>query len=487
MHAVIRFGILAVALSLSACGGGNDSPSTPVSAATVHAVTGTVNNVADSGLTLQSGAETIVVQKGASSFAFASTIKEGADYSVTVVAHPAGQHCVVSNGTGKMAHDGAAELDVSCHTLISKPTPVGVYPVAADSHHGSRVFLPIAKVGAQAVTINAVLDTGSSGSLLYAPQIFPDSVLGADGFKFPEGKDTLTYKGIKVTKVTGYKEYGSGGEQKLEGNIGYAQMTIGAGSEVTTASVPILLIRKRYIRGNDNQWVEYTDTLRNNMEDNIVGINTNVESVDATAAGKLPATSVPVVCKDVPQTQCGLLNALRAYTHASGMESGFVLNAFKLQDCSIETPGSCQPQTALSLGVNDSISAAFKRVGLTCKNVVAADDQPLKTCEPYVSGTNTLIDGVSYPGSVMVDSGAPHVRLEVFVGSGALPVLNPGKSVSLNFPGGFSYSYMTASSGPATTSVSAGANANVKSNAGIEFFMDHTILINFDRGEEGWK
>jgi hypothetical protein len=479
MRAAKYFGWLATAMMLHACGGGSSDQTGSV---TAHKVTGNVSHLTGSGLTISNGSETVSLSNTSTSFSFASSVAEGNTYNVTVVSHPAHQHCEVINGSAKMAHSDASDIRIECHSRVAQPTIVTTYPVA-DADKQARIILPIPSVGDQSTTINAILDTGSSGVVLNAKQIFPSNIVDKDGFHFPEGSDSLTYKGITVTRVIGVKSYG-GGNQMQFGNIGYAQVTMGAKSELTTARIPILFVFERIVETGSGA----TDDL-NPLAVNIVGINPSFAALPASKGStNLPEPSQMVVCKDVPTSACALLNPLRALTYETGINAGFVLDSFGLMNCSLDIAGNCQPQIPFSVGLTDSVRAPFNTIGLDCPNeATGADGKPITYCTPYITGVRMTIDGTPYLGNLYVDSGGPDVRLDIFGDSSTTSPQVSGKRIGFTFPGGFQYSYVADSSQTAMTRVDINHDQSKYTNAGIQFFMEHALMIDYDLLREGWK
>jgi N-acetylneuraminic acid mutarotase len=76
---------------------------------------GTITGLNATGLQLQNnGADTISVAANATSFTFATPVANGAAYAVTVKTQPAGQSCIVGNGTGTAASASVTNVVVAC-------------------------------------------------------------------------------------------------------------------------------------------------------------------------------------------------------------------------------------------------------------------------------------------------------------------------------------------------------------------------------------
>jgi hypothetical protein len=474
----------AAALLLAACGGGSsDSGSTSNSAAntasapnaTVHKITGSVSHLAAAGLTLSNGTDTLSIDASSTSFSFPTAVAEGAAYDVKVASHPANQHCEATNGAGKIAKADASDIVIACHTQIAKTTTVGVHT----TQDPPRVFLPLTMIGDRPVKMNTILDTGSSGALLNATEIFPSSMFDGNGdFIFPQGKDKLTWKGITVTNVRARKDYGHGTHTHYEsGFLGYAQITMGAHGELTSGVVPILFVT---FSSDENSLYSASA----NLSVNIFGINPSIEKLSFDGITKLEKDDPVPVCKDVPSVQCALLNPLRSIHYAADVDAGFALGPFALQACDIGKD-ACPVDASFKVGLEAAQRASYNAVGLTCTDAHAADGTAIPNCDMQVSGVTATVNGARYFGNLVVDSGQPDVRVTVL--DTAAPTIVPFQTISFAFPGGFSYSFSVADSGPYATYANSSTNREMYSNAGIEFFFAHSMMIDFGTSQEGWK
>lgn len=86
--------VLAAAVALSACGG---KASFEIKG-TVTTAGGTP--IANSGLVLQNGSDTVAVPLGQTTFAFPNQVSYGTEYNVTVKTHPDHMTCGVNNPHG---------------------------------------------------------------------------------------------------------------------------------------------------------------------------------------------------------------------------------------------------------------------------------------------------------------------------------------------------------------------------------------------------
>jgi len=93
------------------CGGGKPTPTAPAT----YTAGGTVAGLTGTGLVLQNnGGDNLTVSAKATSFTFVTAVKSGAAYSVTVLTQPAGQTCVVNNGSGTSTAN-VATVNVVCN------------------------------------------------------------------------------------------------------------------------------------------------------------------------------------------------------------------------------------------------------------------------------------------------------------------------------------------------------------------------------------
>lgn len=100
-----------IAASLCACGGGGSGGS---SAPTTYTVGGGINGLADQGLILLNGADTVAPNTGDLSYAFPTAVVTGTPYDVTVQLQPDGLTCTVANGNGAVGTANITDVDVTC-------------------------------------------------------------------------------------------------------------------------------------------------------------------------------------------------------------------------------------------------------------------------------------------------------------------------------------------------------------------------------------
>jgi 6-phosphogluconolactonase (cycloisomerase 2 family) len=98
-------------------GSGNVTTVTVACAAPLYKVGGTVSGLTSSGLVLQDNAgDNLTVPANATTFTFATGLKTGSAYAVTVLTQPSApaELCTVTNGTGTVASAAITSVTVSC-------------------------------------------------------------------------------------------------------------------------------------------------------------------------------------------------------------------------------------------------------------------------------------------------------------------------------------------------------------------------------------
>lgn len=147
----------ALALMITACGGGGD-------------IGGTITGLTADGLELSNGSETIAVAQGATTFAFATPLADGAVYSVTVVTQPTGLRCDVSGGTGIVkSADVAPNVQVACVAVFTVGGTVSGLVGAGLVLDSGREKVAVAS-GAPLFSFPTALATGESYDVVVATQ-----------------------------------------------------------------------------------------------------------------------------------------------------------------------------------------------------------------------------------------------------------------------------------------------------------------------------
>jgi len=88
-----------------------------------YAVGGNVSGLTGS-VTLQNNGTDDLVVNADGSFTFATALADGAAYAVTILSQPAGQTCVVSNGSGTISAADITSIAIECADDTPVPPPV---------------------------------------------------------------------------------------------------------------------------------------------------------------------------------------------------------------------------------------------------------------------------------------------------------------------------------------------------------------------------
>src|ERR1700679_956015 len=89
---------------------------------------------------------------------------------------------------------------------VEEPVVINLYPNQSATTV-PRLVVMATSVGSAPVSMPLIFDTGSAGVTLYAPSIFPSSMVTAAGFVFPSGQTSIAYDGITVTNQQGTRTY----------------------------------------------------------------------------------------------------------------------------------------------------------------------------------------------------------------------------------------------------------------------------------------
>jgi hypothetical protein len=375
---------------------------------------------------------------------------------------------------------GLAPVEPSAPTTtIDQPTTLDLYPNES-SENPARLTVIVTAVGSLAVSMPLGFDTGSAGITLYAPSIFPASMLGADGFIFPSGETQMTYQGVTVTNQQGTRTYGSVLDNRNEnGNLGFATVTFGdANGEVTTQTMPVFL----YYSITDNQT---GDLVPEPTQQGWFGVASTAGSIVVPGSVE-PAAGYPA-CSSTSVGTCFVVSVLKYIGYAAGVDAGFSLAPTGIQICDIATPGSCVAAPVLTLGLNSNLEAGYTTQPLICPPngyLGPADIAGYPVCQKTILHTTISALGESVTGYSLFDTGTAGMRISTPAGSNFPAVIPVGTTVTFAQSAGFSYSYTTDTGyfntivEPDTTTV------NV---IGIGFFTTNSMFIDFTTSTEGWK
>jgi hypothetical protein len=357
---------------------------------------------------------------------------------------------------------------------------ISLYP--AGSASGNRLYVMATSVGSTAVSMPLIFDTGSAGITLYAPDIFPSSIVSSSGFVFPTGETSISYGGITVTNQQGTRSYGGANGTTQVGNIGYTTVTFGDSSgTLTTSTMPVLL---------------YYSTLHTATgqpispvpQQGIFGVN-SVTNVIAEAGSTEPATGYPP-CSQQSTGSCRVVSVLKYVQYGQGIHAGFLLTPSALQSCDITTAGSCAPQPMLTVGLTSARESGFSTADLTCPPPANTYVGPpsidgYTVCLAVIPQTTIAVSGLAtgtLTGDVLFDTGTPFMTVSVPAGVSFPASIPAGADVSITTPSGFTYSY-TAAPGIANTVV----NFTSTSIVGVAYFTTNSLFVDYQTSTEGWK
>jgi hypothetical protein len=131
-----------------------------------YSVGGTVRGLAENGLVLADGADSVSLLPNATSFAFPTKLAYGAAYSVSVKTRPAGQTCTATNASGTVGAGDVTNINVSC----SAPALASSY-----ANKNNQGFAPVTLPGpgGDAFALADFFHDGSTAlvlhTLLYSP------------------------------------------------------------------------------------------------------------------------------------------------------------------------------------------------------------------------------------------------------------------------------------------------------------------------------
>jgi hypothetical protein len=373
--------------------------------------------------------------------------------------------------------------------LSSAAARINLYP-SQSAAAGSRLFLFVTAVGATPVNMPLGFDTGSAGITLYAPDIFPQSLLTSAGFVFAGGAASLSYGGITVLNQPGRRAYGSGTRGRTEvGNIGYASVTFGdSAGMLTTALMPVFL----YYQILDDATGAPIPVP---PEHGWFGVDDGANLIDEGTVQ--PAEGYPACAADTLGS-CYVVSVLKYLDFGTGLHAGFLVRPEPLQVCDITVPGNCRPEPMLIVGLSEADEAPFSATQLTCPRAGYMGPgfiAGFAVCQAAIADALITVGG-SEPGvlsadSGLFDTGTPYMILNVPAGA-AFPVTVPeGAPVTVATPSGFDYTF---SAGPpyggelTPESVSVVTDAaTTQSVVGIAFFTGHAFFTDFTARTMGWQ
>jgi hypothetical protein len=377
-----------------------------------------------------------------------------------------------------------APIPMPASGTIQQPTAANLFP-STSSANGSRLFIMVTAVGTVAVSMPLAFDTGSAGITLYAPDIFPASMVSTGGFTFAPGQTSISFNGITVTNQIGTRKFGSATTGRTQtGNIGYARVTFGdSGGELVTDVMPVFL----YFLITDNSTGQ---SVPPPPQRGWFGVNDAPNLISITGSVE-PVTGYPA-CAAETSGSCYVVSVFKYLSYAAGVNAGFMMSPSPLQSCDITLAGSCAPSRTLTVGLNSSVEAGFSTVKLNCppSNYSGPDNiDGYAVCQMGIPSTTVTVSGAAsgvLAGTVLFDSGTPSMVLNVPAGA-AFPASVPsGSSVMVATPSGFTFSY-TSGSGSEVTNTIVQPGSIAESIVGIGYFTSNSFFIDFTAGTVGWK
>ncbi|GGH18249.1 hypothetical protein [Mucilaginibacter phyllosphaerae] len=323
---------------------------------------------------------------------------------------------------------------------------IGLYQYQSGSY--KRIFLPLTKVGTQAVNYYTIFDTGSAGLTLDAQGILPASMITADGIQVTG--DSVVVNGITVTSKTSVMSYGDAtGLFKEYGNLAYTTLTLGdANGNITTQRIPFFLYYK------------------------LVKVSTN-ETMPAHSAdifGVAPGFSY---ASQLIQSPLSYLDV------GSNNKKGFRLALLKRDR--FTTAGSyVGGLLTIGLAPADLLPTAgfiMHPMQYTARSGYS----------PNIPATITY-NGTSTQAQVLFDTGNPmQTIIENQLETNALGNLPVNSVVNVTTNMGFSYTYTTTGSSNFTLIQNPNNSDDYRSIFSIDFFVENEYLTNYTDHQTGLK
>ena len=178
-----------------------------------YTLSGTVSGLTGN-LELANGSATVSVASGATSFAFADALANGAPYDVTVKTQPAGQRCTVTGGSGTVSGASVAAISIACvATYTLKMHLTGVTGVNMQVSDNANDLLDVTHVDS-VTTYDVTFPTGYAAGESYttAVAVQPQDQDTGDQSNYctvqsPNGTMATTGATVNVTCVQALRLY----------------------------------------------------------------------------------------------------------------------------------------------------------------------------------------------------------------------------------------------------------------------------------------
>jgi hypothetical protein len=248
--------------------------------------------------------------------------------------------------------------------------------------------------------------------------------------------------------------YGSTDLRAQNGNIGYAQLTLGdAQGQIKTAVMPVFL----YYSITDvatGQALEVPSFQRG-----IFGVASTSGTIVLPGSVE-PSGGYPACATDTNST-CYVVGALKYLQYGDSVSAGFMLSPAQIRSCDITTAGSCAPASMLTIGLNSTLKVGFSTVSLPCPPngyVGPASIAGYPVCQKTIDNTTVMVSGNTLGtimGGAVFDTGTANMQIATPAGSSFPSTVSIGSSVLVTTSSGFAYSYITTNSDPLATIVNA--------------------------------
>jgi hypothetical protein len=333
----------------------------------------------------------------------------------------------------------------AAQAIVATPiATLGLYEYASGTN--KRIFLPVTKVGSQAVTYYTIFDTGSTGMTLDANGILPASMITSTGITVTG--DSVIVNGITVTSKTSVMSYGDKTSLTKEyGNLAYAIITIGDQTgNITTKRIPFFLYYK-------------------------------IQNVTTGEVAAAHSADVFGVGSGTSYAFAAIASPLSYFTTTTGQTSGFKL-------ATLGNTGFTNTGTyiggLLTIGlINSDLSSAGFIMHLLTYSSAGGYSANIPATITYGSQSTSA--------QVLFDTGTPSVTIiedNKANGIGALPV-NTLVTVTTNK--GFVYSYTTTNTSNLTSIENPNVTGDYRTIFSLDFFVSNEFLTDYTNHQIGLK
>ena len=148
-----------------------------ISCASTYTVSGTISGLTSPGLVLKLKASNLLVASGATTFKFSTALPTGVTYLVGIFAQPAGQFCLVNNGSGTIGAANVTNVVVVCSIITVPGAPTIGNAIPGDAS-ASIAFTAPASDGGAAITSYTVACVAGATTVTATGAASPITVLG---------------------------------------------------------------------------------------------------------------------------------------------------------------------------------------------------------------------------------------------------------------------------------------------------------------------